>query len=92
MMLDLYHAQIGEGDLVELLRRAAPFIGEVHVADVPGRREPGTGEINYPAIGQALQELGCRGTVGPEAWASGDGELALERFRTAFSTLPGVRG
>lgn len=87
MNLDLYHAQIGEGNLIELVRRAAPLIGEIQVADVPGRCEPGTGEINYPAIAAALGELGYRGTVGLEAWASGDSELALERFRFAF-TLP----
>ena len=81
MMLDLYHAQIGEGNLIELLRRAGPLIGEVQVADVPGRCEPGTGEINYPAIAGALDELGYRGTVGLEAWASGDSEQALARFR-----------
>jgi hydroxypyruvate isomerase len=87
MMLDLYHAQIGEGNLIDLLRRAAPFIGEIQVADVPGRCEPGTGEINYPAIAQALADIGYRGTVGLEAWASDDDELALDRFRSAF-TLP----
>ena len=85
--LDLYHAQIGEGNLTELVRRAAPFIGEIQVADVPGRCEPGTGEINYPAIAKALAALGYRGTVGLEAWPSGDDETALERFRAAF-TLP----
>jgi hydroxypyruvate isomerase len=85
--LDLYHAQIGEGNLIELVRRAAPFIGEIQVADVPGRCEPGTGEINYPAVARALHTLGYRGTIGLEAWASGDDELALERFRAAF-TLP----
>lgn len=85
--LDLYHAQIGEGNLIELVRRAAPFIGEIQVADVPGRCEPGTGEINYPAVARALQAIGYRGTIGLEAWASGDDELALERFRAAF-TLP----
>jgi hydroxypyruvate isomerase len=83
--LDLYHAQIGEGNLIELLRRAAPFIGEIQVADVPGRCEPGTGEINYPAIARALEAIGYRGTIGLEAWASGDSELALERFRRAFT-------
>jgi hydroxypyruvate isomerase len=94
MNLDLYHAQIGEGNLIELLRRAAPHIGEIQVADVPGRCEPGTGEINYPGIAAALQELGYRGTVGLEAWASGDSELALERFRAAFtrSDAPEPRG
>lgn len=85
LMLDLYHAQIGEGNLIELVRRAVPFIGEVQVADVPGRCEPGTGEINYPAVAQALWDAGYRGTVGLEAFASGSSEQALERFRNAFT-------
>ncbi|TPQ23625.1 TIM barrel protein [Streptomyces sporangiiformans] len=87
MNLDLYHAQIGEGNLIELLRRAHALglIGEIQVADVPGRREPGTGEINYPAVARALADLGYEGTVAMEAWASGDSELALERFRSAFT-------
>ena len=83
--LDLYHAQIGEGNLIELVRRAAPYIGEIQVADVPGRKEPGTGEIHYPAIARALAALNYRGTIGLEAWASGDDELALQRFREAFT-------
>jgi hydroxypyruvate isomerase len=85
MMLDLYHAQIGEGNLIELLRRAQPHIGEVQVADVPGRCEPGTGEINYPAVARALAEIGYEGTVGLEAWAESDSDLALDRFRAAFT-------
>ncbi len=89
MMLDLYHAQIGEGNLIELIRRCGDAIGEVQVADVPGRCEPGTGEINYPAIAKALRDIGFSGTVGMEAWASGDSEAgseaALEAFRHAFS-------
>ena len=85
LMLDLYHAQIGEGNLIELCRRALPWIGEIQVADVPGRCEPGTGEIAYPAVARALAEMGYRGTVGLEAWASGDPELALKRFRDAFT-------
>lgn len=85
MMLDLYHAQIGEGNLIELVRRCGDAIGEIQVADVPGRCEPGTGEINYPAIAKALRDMGFAGTVGMEAWASGDSEAALESFRAAFS-------
>ncbi len=84
LMLDIYHAQIGEGNLVELIRRCAASIGEVQVADVPGRCEPGTGEINYPRIAATLTDIGYTGTVGLEAWASEDSELALERFRKAF--------
>ena len=85
LMLDLYHAQIGEGSLIELCRRALPSIGEIQVADVPGRCEPGTGEIAYPAVARALVEMGYRGTVGLEAFASSDPELALARFREAFT-------
>jgi hydroxypyruvate isomerase len=88
MMLDLYHAQIGEGNLIELVRRCGPAIGEVQVADVPGRCEPGTGEISYPAVARALADLGYTGTVGLEARASGDSTLALERFREAFTIAP----
>ena len=84
MMLDLYHAQIGEGNLIELLERAKPFIGEVQVADVPGRCEPGTGEIDYSAIAAALGRIGYHGTVGLEAYASVDGDVALQRFSSIF--------
>ena len=83
--LDLYHAQIGEGNLVELVERALPVVGEIQVADVPGRCEPGTGEIHYPTIAAALDRLGYTGVVALEGWASGDPDQALERFRTAFS-------
>jgi hydroxypyruvate isomerase len=85
MNLDLYHAQIGEGNLVELLRRHVHLVGEIQVADVPGRCEPGTGEIRYPAIARVLEELGYAGVVGLEAWASGDPGEAVEAFRSAFS-------
>jgi hydroxypyruvate isomerase len=84
MLLDLYHAQIGEGNLVELVERAAPWIGEVQVADVPGRREPGTGEVNWPTVARALRGAGYTGVVAFEGRASAGDELALERFREAF--------
>src|SRR5918995_3887657 len=86
MMLDLYHAQIGEGNLVALVERAGQAIGEVQVADVPGRCEPGTGEIYYPAVTLALQRIGYTGTVGLEAYTSGDDTEALARFRAAFTS------
>lgn len=85
MMLDLYHAQIGEGNLVELVRRCGDAIGEIQVADVPGRCEPGTGEIHYPAVAKALRDIGYDGTVGMEAFAAGDSTVALQAFRAAFS-------
>jgi len=85
MNLDLYHAQIGEGNLIELVRESLPWVGEIQVADVPGRCEPGTGEINYPAIAAELRRLGYAGVVAMEAWASGDSDEALAAFGRAFS-------
>jgi hydroxypyruvate isomerase len=85
MNLDLYHAQIGEGNLIQLIRDSVDDVGEVQVADVPGRCEPGTGEVNYPAIARALHEVGYAGVVGLEAWASTDSHTALHRFRQAFT-------
>ncbi len=82
MNLDLYHAQIGEGNLVELVRESVPWVGEVQVADVPGRCEPGTGEIHYPAVARALRDAGYAGVVGLEAFASG-------RERGGAGALPG---
>lgn len=83
--LDLYHAQIGEGNLIELVEEALPYIGEIQVADVPGRCEPGTGEIHYPAVARALDRIGYDGVVAMEAWASGHSEAALAAFRAAFT-------
>ncbi len=85
MMLDLYHAQIGEGNLIELCATAGPYIGEVQVADVPGRMEPGTGEVDWHAVAVALKQQGYTGVVGLEARASGDPVAAMEAFRAAFS-------
>ena len=87
--LDLYHAQIGEGNLAELIRRAAPWIGEVQVADVPGRCEPGTGEVSWPFLARVLADAGYDGTVAMEAFASDPSvegsDRALDAFRAAFT-------
>ena len=83
--LDLYHVQIGEGNLIEWCRKCLPYIGEIQVADVPGRKEPGTGEINYPGVARALKAMGYRGPVCMEAFASGAAEGALAAFRNAFT-------
>lgn len=89
MNLDLYHAQIGEGNLVELIGRAAPYLGEVQVADVPGRCEPGTGEVRWPFVARALADAGYDGVVAMEAWASdpsvAGSERAMDAFREAFT-------
>lgn len=83
--LDLYHTQLGEGDLLRWCARCLPWIGEIQVADNPGRHEPGTGEINYPAVASGLAGLGYGGTVTLEAWPADMAEAAIAGFRAAFT-------
>jgi len=83
--LDLYHTQIGEGDLLRWCEKCLPWIGEIQVADNPGRFEPGTGEINYSGVAKGLVAMGYKGPVAMEALASGDPLQALESFRKAFT-------
>lgn len=84
MNFDMYHAQIDEGNMIQRTRAYLPLIGEIQVADVPGRCEPGTGELNYPGIARALHDMGYQGAVAMEAWASSDPVAALDAFAQAF--------
>lgn len=83
--LDLYHTQIGEGDLIRWCEKCLPWIGEVQVADNPGRCEPGTGEVNYGSVAKSLTDMGYSGPVTLESYASGDPEDALVTFAEVFS-------
>jgi len=78
VQMDLYHAQIVEGDLSEKLKRWLPHIGHIQIAGVPGRHEPDVGEINYAHLFALLDELGYRGWVGCE-------------YRPLSGTVPGLR-
>lgn len=66
VQMDLYHAQIVEGDLSVKLRRYLPHVGHIQIASVPDRHEPVDGEVNYPHLFALLDELGYDGWVGCE--------------------------
>ncbi|MDQ7979811.1 TIM barrel protein [Paraburkholderia sp. SARCC-3016] len=66
IMLDLFHVQRGEGNLIERMLASLPYAAHIQIADVPGRHEPGTGEINYPKVFEALQSAGWSGWIGAE--------------------------
>ena len=66
LQMDLYHAQIVEGDLATKLRRYLPQVGHIQIAGVPGRHEPNVGEVNYEWIFRVLEELRYDGFVGCE--------------------------
>lgn len=85
VLCDIYHSAVEEGNVVQLLRNYHPYIGHIHVADLPGRHEPGTGELNYRFVAEALHEIGYEGIVGMEAYPLADSHQAMESFRAAFS-------
>ena len=66
LLFDIYHQQITEGNIIERLIGNLDAIGHVHVADVPGRHQPGTGELNYVNILTELNNTGYEGFVGLE--------------------------
>jgi hydroxypyruvate isomerase len=66
LQYDAYHMQRMEGNLVATLTEFAPRIAHIQIADSPGRGEPGTGEINYPFVLDAIDALGYEGWIGLE--------------------------
>jgi hydroxypyruvate isomerase len=66
VQMDLYHAQVVEGDLTTKIRRWLPHVGHVQIAGVPGRNEPDTGELNYHYLFKLLDEFRYDGWIGCE--------------------------
>ncbi len=79
-LYDFFHEQISEGNLIEKLEKNIQYTGLVHIADVPGRHQPGTGEINYENIFRKLGQLGYKRTAAMEFLPKGD---AVEELRRA---------
>jgi len=68
VQMDLYHAQIVEGDLATKLRQHLPSgrVGHIQIAGVPDRHEPDEGELHHPYLFSLLDQLGYTGWVGCE--------------------------
>ncbi len=66
IMFDVYHVQMTEGNIIARLRERIGHIGHIQIADVPGRGEPGTGEINFEFVLAAIDATGYDGWVGCE--------------------------
>jgi hydroxypyruvate isomerase len=78
---DIYHQQISEGNIISTVTEHIDAIGHLHVADVPGRHEPGTGELNYPNVLAAVDDAGYDRYVGFEYRAAKDDDEALTTVR-----------
>ncbi|HYZ24706.1 MAG TPA: 2-oxo-tetronate isomerase, partial [Rhodopila sp.] len=72
LQFDVYHVQITEGDITKRLEQYMPVIAHIQIADVPGRNEPGTGEIGWRYVFRRMDELGYRGWVGCEYRPAGE--------------------
>ncbi len=81
ILFDLYHVQIMEGNLIETLRANIGAIGHFHVGDVPGRHEPGSGEINYGSVFKAINQTGYRDFVAMEYVPARDAMTTLAEVR-----------
>jgi hydroxypyruvate isomerase len=73
LLFDIYHVQIMDGDVIRRIHQFKEYIAHIHTAGNPGRGELNEKqEINYPAVMQALLDVGYKGYVGQEFIPTGD--------------------
>lgn len=80
LLYDVYHQQITEGNLINNIRDNIQYIGHIHVGDVPGRNQPGTGEINYKNVFKAIRDTGFDGFVVFECGLTEDIDVAVPKM------------
>lgn len=78
LLYDAYHMQLNEGKICDTLSQNIDVIGHIHIADAPGRHEPGTGEINYHNIMRHLRDLNYQYRVGCELFPLHDTATAVQ--------------
>lgn len=79
LLFDVYHEQVQLGNVIRTLTLAAPHVTVFHIADNPGRHEPGTGEMNWPNIYKAIKKTGYSGYMTMEYLPVGDQTASLTR-------------
>jgi hydroxypyruvate isomerase len=89
LLFDIYHEQVQQGNVIRTLSEAARDVAVFHVADNPGRHDPGSGEMNYPNIYKAIQKTGYSGYLAMEYLPLGEPVASLTKavdgFRAALS-------
>jgi hydroxypyruvate isomerase len=84
LCFDLYHEQVQRGNIIRTFTEAAPMVALAHVADNPGRNDPGSGEVNFANVYRAIQKSGYTGRIAMEYRPLGDPATSL---RTAISGM-----
>ena len=90
VLADLYHLEMMGERWQDVISRHGSSIGYVHIADVPGRHEPGTGTVDWKAVLVALQAAGYDGTVGFEYAPSDDSDRSLDRVAELWKDALGT--
>ena len=80
LLYDVYHMQINEGCICDTISNYGKWFGHIHVADAPGRHEPGTGEINYKKVLKHLEDCGYSGFIGYELFPLKDTAQAVKQI------------
>jgi hydroxypyruvate isomerase len=87
LLFDIYHEQVQIGNVIRTIQQARAHTAVFHVADNPGRNDPGTGEMNYSNIYKAIRATGYSGYVTMEYLPLGDQGAILKK---AVSEMKGV--
>lgn len=85
LLFDIYHEQVQAGNVIRTIRAAAAHTAVFHVADNPGRNDPGTGEMNYRKIYAAIRDTGYRGYITFEYIPLGDAAASLKAAREGLA-------
>ena len=87
VLADFYHQQIQGGNLINTMEACWSEVDYVQFGDNPGRKEPGTGEINYPNIVRWLRAKNFAGVVGMEHGNSVEGRAGEDRLVAAYREI-----
>jgi hydroxypyruvate isomerase len=87
LLFDIYHEQVQIGNVIRTAVEAHPYVAVYHIADNPGRNDPGTGEMNYGNIYQAIKKTGYSGYVTMEYLPVGDQKASLKKAVTDMKSV-----
>jgi hydroxypyruvate isomerase len=85
ILCDLYHFGVMGADLKGIVTEHLALIGHLHIADVPGRHEPGTGSVDWAAMLRLIKSLDYSGGVGFEFFPQGDADAALKAIHDLWA-------
>jgi hydroxypyruvate isomerase len=89
LLVEMYQLTVAGTEPLSVIRDWSSLIGHVHLADHPGRREPGTGIIDFEGVLTALREVAYGGHLGLEYHPTGPTEASLDRVRQSLKKLSG---